>query len=123
MATIVSDIDGTIVAIGGGVIETTAEFLRKYRNKYDIVLITARGEARRAATVARLRRLNVPYDQLLMNNVGATHQDGLESKHDNIEDLPNVVLAIDNDADVRRLYTQMGVRAVAPSDLPGIELP
>ena len=54
------------------------------------------------------------FDRLLMNKVGSTHEDGLQSKKENVDSLAGVVLAIDNDADVRALYESMGIKAVGP---------
>jgi hypothetical protein len=51
-----------------------------------------------------------------MNKVGPTHEDGLKSKKANVDSLTDVVLAIDNDADVRALYESMGITTAAPGD-------
>ena len=117
MATIVCDIDGTLLRSGTQPMKGTIDFLKQNDPKYTIVIITARPASRRAETVASLRRAGVPYSRLMMNDIGPTHQDGLESKRKNINSLSGVVLAIDNDADVRAIYSKAGVKAVSPGQL------
>jgi len=114
MATIVCDIDGTLIAIGGAVIANTRDFLDEHADEYTIAIVTARQEDRRMSTTMALSNADVNYDRLLMNKVGPTHEDGLQSKKENVDSLTDVVLAIDNDADVRALYESMGIKAVAP---------
>lgn len=117
MPTIVSDIDGTVLYNGVQPMKKTIDFLKQNSSRYKIVLITARPESKRDSTVAALRKAGVPYDRLMMNNVGPSHRDGLESKRKNISSIGRVVLAIDNDTDVRSLYTGLGIKAVSPSKL------
>lgn len=114
MATIVCDIDGTLIAIGGAVIANTRDFLDEHSDEYTIAIVTARQEDRRMSTTMALANADVAFDRLLMNKVGPTHEDGLKSKKANVDSLSGVVLAIDNDADVRALYESMGIKAVGP---------
>ena len=114
MATIVCDIDGTLIAIGGAVIANTRDFLDEHADEYTIAIVTARQEDRRMSTTMALANADVAFDRLLMNKVGPTHEDGLKSKKANVDSLSGVVLAIDNDADVRALYESMGIKAVGP---------
>ena len=115
MATIVCDIDGTLIAPGGDVITTVRDFLDEHSDEYTIAIVTARQENRRMATTLALSNADVKYERLLMNKVGPTREDGLQSKRENVDSLSDVVLAIDNDADVRALYESMGIKAVSPS--------
>jgi len=115
MATIVCDIDGTLIAPGGNVIAGVRDFLDEHSDEYTIAIVTARQEDRRMSTTLALSNADVSYERLLMNKVGPTHEDGLKSKKQNVDSLSDVVLAIDNDADVRALYESMGIKAVAPS--------
>ena len=115
MATIVCDIDGTLIAPGGNVIGNTSQFLDEHSDEYTIAIVTARQEDRRMSTTLALSNADIEYDRLLMNKVGPTHEDGLQSKKENVDSLSDVVLAIDNDPDVRALYESMGIKAVAPS--------
>ena len=115
MATIVCDIDGTLIAPGGNVIGNTSEFLDEHSDEYTIAIVTARQEDRRMSTTLALSNADIDYDRLLMNKVGPTREDGLQSKKENVDSLSDVVLAIDNDPDVRALYESMGIKAVSPS--------
>ena len=115
MATIVCDIDGTLIAPGGNVISNTSQFLDEHSDEYTIAIVTARQEDRRMSTTLALSNADIEYDRLLMNKVGPTREDGLQSKKENVDSLSDVVLAIDNDADVRALYESMGIKAVSPS--------
>ncbi len=117
MPIIVSDIDGTILYNGIHPVKMTVDFLRQNSSKYKVVLITARPESKRDSTVAALKKAGVSYDRLMMNNIGPSHRDGLESKKKNISSLSQVVLAIDNDRDVRELYASLGIKAISPSKL------
>jgi len=114
VATIVCDIDGTLIAIGGAVIANTRDFLDEHADEYTIAIVTARQEDRRMGTTMALVNADVTFDRLLMNKVGPTHEEGLKSKKTNVDSLAGVVLAIDNDADVRALYESMGIKAVGP---------
>ena len=116
MATIVCDIDGTLIAPGGNVIANTSQFLDEHSDEYTIAIVTARQEDRRMSTTLALANADVEYERLLMNKVGPTREDGLQSKRENVDSLSDVVLAIDNDADVRALYESMGITTAAPGD-------
>ena len=115
MATIVCDIDGTLIAPGGNVISNTSQFLDEHSDEYTIAIVTARQEDRRMSTTLALSNADIEYDHLLMNKVGPTREDGLQSKKENVDSLSDVVLAIDNDPDVRALYESIGIKAVSPS--------
>lgn len=117
MPIIVSDIDGTVLYNGINPVKKTIDFLRQNSSKYKVVLITARPESKRDSTVAALKKAGVSYDRLMMNSVGPSHRDGLESKKKNMSSLGQVVLAIDNDRDVRELYASLGIKAISPSKL------
>ena len=118
MSTIISDIDGTLIMFDGGVNNEVNDFLQEHFNEYDIVLVTARSEARRSETQAKLRTSGVNYTRLLMNKVGPSHEDGLRSKIANAKTLSDVQLVIENDADARSAYADAGFNAVSPgSDL------
>jgi ribonucleotide monophosphatase NagD (HAD superfamily) len=114
MATIVCDIDGTLIAPGGDVITGVRDFVDEHSDEYTIAIVTARQENRRMDTTLALSNADVTCNRLLMNKVGPTHEDGLQSKKENVDSLSDVVLAIDNDADVRALYESMGIKTVAP---------
>lgn len=112
MAVIV-DIDGTLLFSGTRPNKRMVEWV----NKQDIVyIVTARQENRRQSTIDALRRAGIQYNRLLMNSVGPSHRDGLESKRRHAESLKGrVSLAVDNDADARRVYESVGIKTESPS--------
>jgi len=86
-------------------------------NSQDTVyIVTARPESARASTVEALRRAGIQYNRLLMNSIGRSHAEGLESKRRHAKDLKSKVsLAVDNDADARRVYESEGIKTSSPS--------
>jgi ribonucleotide monophosphatase NagD (HAD superfamily) len=111
---IIVDIDGTMLARGKTPIRHVIDYVNSQGTVY---VITARPESRRAETVAALRSAGVHYNRLLMNSVGPTHKDGIESKRRHARSLSGVTEAIDNDAGVRRMYESLGLKAVNPSSV------
>ena len=112
MAVIV-DIDGTILFNGTRPNKKMVEWVNSQGTVY---IVTARQENRRASTIDALRRAGVKYNRLLMNGVGPSHAEGLESKRRHAKDLKDrVSLAVDNDADARRVYESVGIKTESPS--------
>ena len=111
---VIVDIDGTLLAYGNKPIKRVIDYVNSLESVY---IVTARPESRRADTVKALRDAGVKYNRLLMNSVGPTHKDGVESKRRHARSLSGVTQAIDNDADVRRMYEQEGIKAVNPSSI------
>lgn len=114
MATIV-DIDGTLLGYGNKPIKRVIDYVNSLDTVY---IVTARPESRRKETVRALRQAGVKYNRLLMNSVGPTHKDGLESKRLNAKKIKgSVSTAIENDAGARRIYEQEGINAINPSSI------
>ena len=114
MAVIV-DIDGTLLFNGIKPMKRIVEWV----NSQDIVyIVTARPESARVSTAEALRQAGVKYNRLLMNSVGKSHAEGLESKRRHAKQLKNrVSIAVDNDADARRVYESEGIKTMNPSDI------
>jgi HK97 family phage prohead protease len=113
---IVSDVDDTILRNGIEPIDKTISFLNE--SDIAVVILTGRAEAARDDTAAALDAVGLEYAMLLTNNTSA---ETLAYKRDTMQSLLNqfdVVLAVDNDADVRAAYTDLGVEAVDPTNLP-----
>ena len=112
MAVIV-DIDGTILRSGIYPIRKMIDWVNSQDTVY---IVTARPEAARESTTKALKNAGVQYNRLLMNNVGRSHAEGLESKRRHGRSLKgSVSMAVDNDADARAAYESVGIKAVAPS--------
>jgi len=114
MAVIV-DIDGTLLRNGIYPIRRMVEWVNSQGTVY---IVTARPEAARQSTEKALRNAGVKYNRLLMNSVGRSHAEGLESKKLNGKKLKSQVsYAVDNDADARAAYESVGITAKSPSDV------
>ena len=113
---IVSDVDDTILRNGRDPIDKTISFLND--SDVAVVIVTGRTEDQRDETAAQLDAVGLEYAMLLTNNTDA---DTLAYKRDTMASLLDqfdVVLAVDNDADVRAAYADLGVEAVDPTNLP-----
>jgi len=112
---VVSDIDETLI-VDGQRDERVWSFVDEVEG--ELYLVTGRPESQRADTVAQLEALDIDYDALVMNDgspAGST-----EFKKGAVEKLLetfNVVLAIDNNADARQAYADLGVKVLDPADI------
>jgi HK97 family phage prohead protease len=116
---IISDIDGTILN-GDEPIRATVDYLAQ--TEEDVYIVTGRNEDQRAATVRALAAAGVEYENLLMNP-GST-SDTLNFKRETAQRLleeHDVILAIENNASMRRMYRALGITAVNVGELPPIE--
>lgn len=117
---VVSDVDDTILRNGKEPIDKTITFLDEV--DAPIVIITGRTEAERDDTAAQLERVGVDYAMLFTNNTDA---DTLAYKRDTMRallDSYDVILAVENDADVRAAYEELTVPSIDPTDLPDLVL-
>jgi len=113
---IISDIDGTILNGDTPIAETVA-FLQE--TDEDVYIVTGRNEDQRAATIRALAAAGVEYEELIMNP-GST-SDTLNFKRETAQRLLeeyDVVLAVDNNASMRRMYRALGIKAVNVGELP-----
>ena len=116
---IISDIDGTLLN-GDEPIAETVDYLAQ--TEEEVYIVTGRGEEQRAATVRALAAAGVEYEELLMNP-GATSET-LNFKRATAQELleeHDVILAIENNASMRRMYRALGIKAVNVGELPPIE--
>ena len=113
---IISDIDGTILDGVRPIAETVA-FLDE--SPEDIYIVTGRNESDRADTERALEAAGVEYEELIMNP-GST-ADTLNFKRETAQRLLeeyDVVLAVENNASMRRMYRALGIKAVNVGELP-----
>jgi HK97 family phage prohead protease len=114
---VIVDIDGTLIS-GGRLIQKTYDYIDDMQDT-EIFIVTGRNDSTRADTVAELDSLSVDYDRLFMNP-GST-ADTVAFKKATAESLLreyNVILAIDNNADNRAAYRELGITALDVTDVP-----
>lgn len=114
---VIVDIDGTLI-VSGGRNEKLYNFLDEMSDTR-IFIVTGRNVSDREQTVNQLDDLGIDYDRLFMNP-GSTAQTA-EFKKSTAENLLkeyNVILAIDNNETMRKVYRDLGITALDVTDVP-----
>jgi HK97 family phage prohead protease len=115
---VIADIDNTLITYQGQKIDKVADYLDSFDDT-EIIIITARLASERDATVAELDSLDIDYDQLFMKPDADT--DSTEWKKQTAERLLetyNVMVAVDDNEDIRAAYRDLGITTVTPSEVP-----
>lgn len=114
---IIVDIDGTLI-INGNANRRLIDYLDTFDDT-EIVIVTARLEDERQATVQELETLDVDYDQLIMKpNAEVDSPDYKEEVASQLLETWNVMLAIDNDPDNRERFRRLGITTVDVDEIP-----
>jgi uncharacterized protein len=116
---VIVDIDGTLINAGGRV-ERVYNFLDDMEDT-EIFIVTGRNVDDRESTIAQLDELSIDYDRLFMNP-GST-SDTADFKKATAESLLkefNIILAIDNNETMRKVYRDLGITALDVSDVPEV---
>ena len=111
----ISDIDDTLIH-AGQLVQRVYDYLQTVEG--ELFLVTGRPESRRDETVKLLDEVGVRYSRLIMND-GST-ADSAEYKYETAKQLLetyDIVEAVENDADTRRKYAELGIETVNPSDI------
>lgn len=119
---IIVDIDGTLISYEGDPIRNVVEFVDDYEGA--VLIVTARVEEDRAATIAELEAADVDWDELYMKPTA--NADSIAFKSETVRDLLdvwNLEIAIENDADVRAEYARLGITTLEPGQVDPVELP
>jgi HK97 family phage prohead protease len=117
---VIADIDGTLITFNNDLNEKVYAYLESFEDT-DIIVVTARLESERAETVAELDSFGIDYEQLIMKPDADT--DSTEFKKLAAETLLqtyNVMVAVDDSADIREAYSSLGITAIAPADVPDV---
>ena len=115
---VIADIDNTLITYQGAKVDKVADYLDSFDDT-EIIIITARLASERDATVRELDSLDIDYDQLFMKPDADT--DSTEWKKQTAERLLetyNVMVAVDDNEDIRNAYRDLGITAIAPSQVP-----
>jgi uncharacterized protein len=116
---VIVDIDGTLID-GGGRVEKVYNFLDDMEDTA-IFIVTGRNVDRRDETIKQLDELSIDYNRLFMNP-GST-ADTADFKRVTAENLLkeyNVILAIDNNPTMRKVYRDLGITALDVPDVPDV---
>ena len=116
---VIVDIDGTLID-GGGRVEKVYNFLDDMEDTA-IFIVTGRNVDDRESTIKQLDDLSIDYNRLFMNP-GST-ADTADFKRVTAENLLkeyNVILAIDNNPTMRKVYRDLGITALDVPDVPDV---
>jgi HK97 family phage prohead protease len=116
---VIVDIDGTLIDADGRV-EKVYNFLDDMEDTA-IFIVTGRNVDRREETIKQLDELSIDYNRLFMNP-GST-ADTADFKRVTAENLLkeyNVILAIDNNPTMRKVYRDLGITALDVPDVPDV---
>lgn len=115
---VIADIDGTLVTFDGDRNEAVYEYLDSFDDT-TIFIITARLEEDRAATEAELEQLDVDYDVLIMKPDADTDSTAFKrAEAVRLLETFNVMVAVDDNEDIRDAYRELGITAISPSEVP-----
>ena len=116
---VIVDIDGTLI-VSGGRNEKLYNFLDDMSDTA-IFIVTGRNVDDRQSTIQQLNELGIDYNRLFMNP-GST-ADTADFKKVTAENLLkeyNVILAIDNNPTMRKVYRDLGITALDVTDVPDV---
>jgi hypothetical protein len=122
MATIVSDIDGTVLMYGEPMKPVIAYIKKK--SSMDVIFLTNRPEAERRRTIAELKKVGIPYKRLIMNDMKMSApkfkkmviEDMLADKENPIEIAEFIDDRIDNRNAIRSIG---GIKVTDPAEIMG----
>ena len=113
---IIVDIDNTIIRNGIYPIKKMIDYVNELSKNNKIYIITGRPESDRKDTEETLKKSGLKYNRLMMNNVGGSPKDQLESKRKHAESIKDkVLLAIDDNPKARNVYRKLGIKTKSPS--------
>ena len=110
---IIVDIDDTIVRNGSQPIQKNIDWINALGKRK--IIITGRPDGARAETVAMLNKIGFSYSRLMMNPYGSDKSG--DWKIEAASKLSDIVLAIDNDPKVRRIYNSLGIKTKDPATI------
>ena len=115
---VIADIDNTLITYQGQKIDKVADYLDSFEDT-EIIIITARLASERDATVAELDSLDIDYDQLFMKPDADTDSTAYKkATAERLLETYNVMVAVDDNEDIRSAYSDLGITDIAPSQVP-----
>ena len=114
-AVVIVDIDNTIIRNGIYPIKKMIDYVNELAKENKIYIITGRPESDRKDTEQTLKKAGIKYNRLMMNNIGGSPKDQIESKKRHAESIKdNVLLAIDDNPKARKVYSDLGIKTKSP---------
>lgn len=118
MHAIICDIDGTLVNEDGTRNDAVYAYAKDEAVGGLLVLVTGRSADTQPATERELADLGIEYDELHCNDFGPTAVVAYKkAKAEKLLAEYEVDLAIDNDADARAAYADLGIQTLDPADI------
>ena len=115
---VIADIDGTLVTFEGNRNDKVQDYLDSFEDTA-IIIVTARLAADRSETVAELESLGVDFDQLIMKPDADTDStDYKKATAERLLETYNVMVAVDDNEDIRAAYADLGITAISPASVP-----
>ena len=115
---VIADIDGTLISFEGDRMDKVQDYLDSFDDT-EVIIITARTADKRDETVAELDALDIDYDQLLMKpDADMDSTEWKKSQAERLLETYNVMVAVDDNEDIRAAYADLGITAIAPSQVP-----
>lgn len=112
---IICDIDDTLLRAGTHPIQRTIDYLKTLDGP--IYIVTGRPESDRGDTARALHAAGVRYSRLIMNPYSSANT--AKFKKEVAEKLKGkVTLAIDNNANMRSIYSAAGIKTMNPASIP-----
>jgi HK97 family phage prohead protease len=117
---VIADIDGTLITFEGNRNDKVQDYLDSFDDT-EIIIVTARLASERTDTVAQLQSLDIDYDQLLMKpNADTDSTDWKKEQAQRLLETYNVMVAVDDNKDIRSAYADLGITAISPSSVPTV---
>jgi uncharacterized protein len=117
---VIADIDGTLVTFEGNRNDKVQDYLDSFEDT-EIIIVTARLVADRSETVAELEALGVDFDQLIMKPDADTDStDYKKATAERLLETYNVMVAVDDNEDIRAAYADLGITAISPASVPSV---
>lgn len=112
---VIVDIDNTVLRNGIYPIKKMIDYINELSKEHKIYMITGRPESSRSETVKSLKKAGLKYNRLMMNNIGGSPKDQLESKRKHAQSIKDkIVLAIDDNPKARNVYKNLGIKTKSP---------
>ena len=78
-----------------------------------IYVVTGRMESQRQITTSSLKAAGVLFDKLLMNNVGPSKKEQIQSKRNNVKPIASqVLMAFEDNPEAKKMYKNLGIPKV-----------